>query len=234
MAISTGEASENLSVYRLRWIGYGFLAFALLDAIHILLTIPTGQQTWPVLTIGQFVERSVVPILGFTLVFFGEFYGRKDSEKIGLRILSWICLLVAILYLLMIPPVVLQSMSVSSQNTEQTQQGVDKALEQRLGQLKQLEDQLSRSKPEELKALAGQLSSLGVTVDPSKPDEVKAQIQARIKTAREQLQLQAQEAKNQAASQTTGLVKNAVKWAFGALITAVLFIYLWLSSKWAR
>ncbi|EKQ71125.1 hypothetical protein OsccyDRAFT_1451 [Leptolyngbyaceae cyanobacterium JSC-12] len=227
MAISSGEASENLTAYRFRWIGYGFLVFALIDTIHILLTLNTEQPTWVLSTIGQFVERVVVPILGFTLVFFGEYYGRKNAEKIWLRILSWLSLVLAVVFLLMIPPVFLQTFSVNTQ----AQEAVNKQLDQRLTQLKQLEDQLARSNPEQLKQLATQLSGLGVSVDPNNPEAVKAQIQARIKTVRAQLQTQAQ---GEASGQTSNLWKNAIKWSLGALVAAVLFFYLWKSSGWAR
>lgn len=227
MAISSDEAGENLTAYRFRWIGYGFLVFALIDAIHILLTLPTGQPTWVLTTIGQFVERVVVPILGFALVFFGEYYGRKNAEKIGLRVLSWLSLVLALVFLLMIPPVFLQTLNVNNQ----AQQTVNKEVEQRLTQLKQLEDQLARSNPEQLKALATQLSSVGVSVDPNNPEAVKTQIQARIKTVRDQLQTQAQGA---TAGQTSNLWKNAIKWSLGALVAAALFFYLWKSSGWAR
>lgn len=227
MTVSSGEASENLTAYRFRWIGYGFLLFALIDAIHILLTIQPSQPTWLLQTIGQFVERVVVPLLGFTLIFFGEYYGRKDSEKLGLRILSWLCMVIAVIFLLMIPPIFLQTLSVNSQ----ARQVVDQQVEQQLTQLKQLEDQLARSNPEQLKALAAQLQGLGVSVDPAKPDAVKAQVQARIKTVREQLQNQAQGATS---GQAAGLWKNAIKWSLGALVSAALFFYLWKSSRWAR
>lgn len=227
MTVSSGEASENLTAYRFRWIGYGFLVFALIDAIHILLTIQPSQPTWLLQTLGQFVERVVVPLLGFTLIFFGEYYGRKDGEKLGLRILSWLCMVLAVLFLLMIPPIVLQTLSVNSQ----ARQAVDQQVEQQLTQLKQLEDQLARSNPEQLRALAAQLQGLGVSVDPSKPDAVKAQVQERIKTVRAQLQAQAQGATS---GQASGLWKNAIKWSLGALVSAVLFFYLWKSSRWAR
>lgn len=226
MAMSTGDTNENLTVYRLRWIGYGFLIFALIDVIHILISIQPNQATWGLQAIGQVVERSVVPLLGFSLVFFGEYYGRKNVEKIGLRILSWLCMILAVLFLLMIPPVLLGAISLNSQ----TQQQVDQQVDQRLTQLKQLEDQLNRSNPEQIKTLANQLSGLGVSVDPNKPDAVKAQIQERIKTVREELKKQAEGA---TANQTSGLLRNAVKWSLGALVTAVLFFYLWRSSRWA-
>ncbi len=227
MTIASGEASENLTAYRFRWLGYGFLVFAVIDTIHILLTAQPAQPGWLLLVMGQFVERAVVPLLGFTLVFFGEYYGRKNSEKLGLSILSWLCLVLAVLFLLIVPSTALQALSASNQN----QQTVNQQVEQRLTQLQQLEAQLARSKPEELKALATQLSAQGVSIDPNKPDEVKAQVKAQIEKVRQQLQTQAQGA---VTGQAVNVWKNAIKWGLGALVTAVLFFYLWRSSRWAR
>lgn len=226
MAMSTGDASENLTVYRLRWIGYGLLIFALIDVIHILTSVQTSDPTWGLQTIGQFVERVVVPLLGFALVFFGEFYGRRGPEKLTLRILSWLCMILAVLFFLMAPAVVFQSVSLKGQAEQQASKVVD----QRLAQLKQLEDQLNKSNPEQIKALASQLNALGVQVDPKNPAAVKDQIETRIKAFREQLPAQVQGA---AASQASGLLKNAVKWSLGAIVAGVLFLYLWKSSRWA-
>lgn len=226
MAMSTGEASENLTVYRLRWLGYGFLLLALIDVIHILTSVQTSDPTWGLQTIGQLVERVVVPLLGFALIFFGEFYGRKGPEKISLRILSWLCLILAILFFLMAPTVIFQSMSLKGQAEQQ----VTKVVDQRLAQLKQLEDQLNKSNPEQIKALASQLNTMGIQVDPKNPEAVKSQIKARIETTRGQLPAQVQGA---AASQTSGLLKNSVKWSLGAIVAGALFLYLWKSSRWA-
>jgi hypothetical protein len=226
MAMSTGDTSENLTVYRLRWIGYGFLLLALIDVVHVLTTLQTSDPTWGLQAMGQFVERVVVPLLGFALVFFGEFYGRKGPEKISLKILSWVCMVLAIVYFLMAPAIIFQSVSLKGQAEQQ----VSKVVEQRMQQLKQLEDQLNKSNPEQIKALASQLSALGVQVDPKNPEAVKSQIETRIKAFRDQLPAQAQGA---AASQTTGLLKNAAKWSLGALVAGVLFLYLWKSSRWA-
>jgi hypothetical protein len=238
MAVSTGEASENRSVYRLRWLGYGLLVFALIDAVNILASINTADPTWVLQVIGQFVERVVVPLLGFALVFFGEIYDRKGGEKIGLRILSWLCLVLAIAFFLMIPPLIIQSISVKGQAEQQVNQQVDQQVKAGFEQLDRLESQLATSKPEDLKALAEQLKSRGIAVDAQDPAGLKAQIQARIKTIKEQAQLQAQKAKDKAKQDASGqinnLVKNAVKWSLGALMAGVLLVYLWKSSSWAR
>ena len=225
-ARSNSDASENLSVYRLRWIGYGLLLFALVDTVHSFLMATPTDPRFGISLIGQFVERVVVPLLGFALVFFGEFYGRKPLEKLVLRFLSWLCLLLAIAYLLMIPPLLLQTFGLKSQVNAKAKE-VETA---QLAQLQKVEDQLKSSSPEDIKKIATQLSAMGAPVDPSKPDAVKTQIEGRIKTMRAQIPAQVQ----QQVGQFKGLTRNAVKWTLGAMISGVLFIYLWKSSRWAR
>jgi hypothetical protein len=238
MAVSTGDDGENRSVYRLRWLGYGLLVFALIDAVNIVASINTGDPTWILQVIGQFVERVVVPLLGFALIFFGEIYARKDGERIGLMILSWLCLVLAIAFFLMIPPLVIQSVSLQGQAEQRVTQQVDQQVKAGFEQLDQLEAQLKNSKPEELKALAAQLNSRGIQVDAQDPAALKTQIQERIKTIKDQAQVQAQKAKETAkqgaSGQVANLFKNAVKWSLGAAMAGVLFIYLWRSSGWAR
>jgi hypothetical protein len=226
MAISSGDASENLSVYRLRWVGYGLLLFALVDTVHSFAIADPTDPRFGINLIGQFVERVVVPLLGFALAFFGEFYGRHSPEKLVLRFLSWLCLLLAIAYFLMIPPLLLQTFGLKSQV-----QAKAKEFETlQLAQLQKVEDQLKSSSPEDIKKIATQLSAMGAPVDPSKPDAVKTQIESRIKMMREQIPAQAQ----RQISPFRGLTRNAVKWTLGAIISGVLFIYLWKSSRWAR
>lgn len=241
MTVSTNDNHENLTAYRFRWIGYGFLLFALIDAIHIVLTAPLSLPNGILLTIGQFVERVVVPLIGFTLVFFGEYYGRRDLEKLGLKLLSWLCLVLAILFFLMAPGAIAQAVMARSQVDQQVTAAVDqgtKAVEQQLAQLSQIEAQLANSSPEQIQQIATQLNNAGVAVDPSKPDTVKATIQERIKTQREQLQVARVQGKSKVEQEAVGqwktLLKNAIKWSIGAILSGVLFTYLWKSSRWAR
>lgn len=241
MTTSSGETSENLTAYRFRWLGYGFLVYALIDTIHVLLTVQPGQPGWLLQTIGQFVERVAMPLLGFTLIFFGEYYGRKDAEKLGLKLLSWLCLVLAIAFLLMTPSVIFQSFGLRSQVDQQistTAQQRNQAIEQRLVQLKQVEDQLNKSTPAQITSLASQLSASGISVDPSQPEAVKSQIQAKFKAARAQIEDQKRQTlarvQQEASTQLANVFKNAVKWGLGALVSAFLFFYLWKSSRWAR
>lgn len=221
------SASENRSVYRLRWIGYGLLIFALIDTIHLMIPPRFTDAEWELLTIGQLVERVVVPLLGFALVFFAEFHDRLGIEKLTLRILSWLCLVLAVLFLLLVPLGILNTMRLNSQ----AQQVVSTQVEQRMQQLDQLEKQLNASGPEEIQKLASQLAAQGIQVDAQNPDKLKSDVLTRIKTVREQLPTQAQAGRS---NQQQTLLKNSVKWNLGAVVASVLYFILWKTTDWAR
>jgi hypothetical protein len=221
------SANENRTVYRLRWVGYALLLFALIDTIALLIPPEFTNPLWELQTIGQMVERVVVPLLGFALVFFAEFHDRTQIEKWVLRILSWLCLLLAVVFLLMIPLGVMNSMRINSQ----AQQAVSTQVNQRLQQLDVLEKQLNQSGPEDIQKLAAQLASQGIQVDAQNPEKLKADVLTRLKAAREQLKTQVQAGQS---DQQKNLFKNAVKWNLGALIASVLFFILWRSTDWAR
>ena len=228
MTESAEPASENRSIYRLRWVGYGLLIFALLDVISILIPPEIGSSAWRLQAIGALVERAVVPLLGFALVFFGEFFDRRPIEGFLLRSLSWLCLLSAIVSFTLAPTALLNTLGLDNQQGQQLDAGV----QQRLGQLKQLEDQINQGRPEDITKFATQLNSVGITkLDTQDPQKAKADLLARIKIVREQTAAQAQATRS---AQRLGLFKNTIKWALGAVIAGVLFFVLWKTSSWAR
>ncbi len=223
----TESTNDNRSVYRFRWIGYGLLIFSFIDSVQVFVPPGFTDPAWELQTIGALVERVPVPLLGLGLIFFGEFYDRLGIERFLLRALSWICLVLAILFLLMIPLGVMGTSRIDSSAEQQ----VNRQVEQKMGQLKQLEDQLNQSKPEDIKTLGTQLSNFGITVNASKPEDLKAEILTRINKVRGDVQTQSQAARS---NQRLTLFKNSLKWNLGALIASALFFIVWKSTDWAR
>ncbi len=223
----TESTSDNRSVYRFRWIGYGLLIFSLIDSVQLFIPPDFTNPSWELQTIGALVERVPVPLLGLTLVFFGEFYDRIGIERIVLRVLSWICLGLAILFLLMIPLGIMNTTRIDAGSEQQ----VNRQVEQQMSQLKQLEDQLNQSKPEDIKTLGSQLSNFGISVDTQKPEDLKAEIITRINRVRGEVLARSQASRS---NQKMVLFKNSLKWNLGALIAAALFFIVWKSTDWAR
>ncbi|MCL6433800.1 MAG: HpsJ family protein [Leptolyngbyaceae cyanobacterium HOT.MB2.61] len=235
-------ARENQSIYRFRWIGYGFLLFALIDSVLAIIPPNFAAPSWKLQVMGKLVETVAVPLLGFGLIFFGEFYDRKAFEKVLLKILSWLCLVLAIAFLLLIPMGVIGAFQVDSEaakvDRNAIQQQVLRQAAPTLAQIKQLEDQLNKSGPEAIKKLGAQLGSLGITFDTQDPEKARADLLNRVNQlkaqAQGQIQNQVQEQVQAAEKQRLEIRKNALKWNLGALIAATLFFVLWKSTRWAR
>jgi predicted PurR-regulated permease PerM len=221
------QGEQGFSIYRLRWVGYGLLILSLLDTISVLTPANFGNRLWELQTIGALVERIPVPLLAMALIFFGEGYDRRRLEEIFLKILSWVCLLLALTFILMLPLGIFGTISVNNQNSQQ----ITTQANQQLAQLKQVEERLKTGTPEDLKNLASELTRLGVQADTKNPQELKNQILSRITPAKERLQTQSAAVQS---NQRLALFKNAVKWLLGALISAVLFFMLWRGTDWAR
>ncbi|UBF28758.1 YlqD family protein [Kovacikia minuta CCNUW1] len=236
------SSTEYLSVYRLRWVGYCLLLFALIDSVLAFIPPNFGDPTWRLQIIGKLVETVAIPILGFALVFEGEFFGRKPVEKLPLAILSWICLGLSVVYLLLIPPGLLGGVHLQTQLGQLSPSAIEQQLTRQatpvLAQLQQLETQLNQSDPEQIKNLGKQLDSLGVAVTTDNPEQLKANMLTRINQLRaqtqQQIKTQTQVKIQEVEAKKSEIRKNAVKWSLGALISSVLFFVLWRSSGWAR
>ena len=221
------QGDQGFSIYRLRWIGYGLLISSVLDTIATLIPANFGNRPWELQTIGAIVERVPVPLLAMALIFFGEGYDRKRLEDLFLKLLSWVCLLLGLVFLLMLPLGIFGTIYVNNQNNQQ----IETQAKQQFAQLQQVQERLTKGSPEDLRTLAGELTRLGVQADTENPEQLKDQILSRITPAKERLQTQKAAVQS---SQRLGLFKNAVKWLLGALISSVLFFTLWRGTDWAR
>lgn len=220
-----GELS--VSIVRLRWVGYALFVLSLLDSIAVLIPPNLMNPAWELQTIGALVERVPVPLLGLALIFMGEDEERGNIEEILLKVLSWVCLLSAVIFLLMLPLGIFNTVKLNSQaNTQIAAQS-----QQQLSQLQAVEDRLQKGSPQELKTLADELKRMGLEVKTQNPEELKNQILARITPAKEQLKQQASAVKK---NQGIALIKTSVKWMIGAVISAILFFTLWKGTDWAR
>ncbi len=221
------QGEQGFSIYRLRWVGYGLLVLSLLDTIAILTPPQLLNPVWELQTIGNLVERVPVPLLGLALIFFGEDIDRTRLEDILLKVLSWLCLISALIFLLMLPLGIFNTIRINGDNNKQ----INAQAGQQLAQLQQVEERISKGTPEDLKTLAGELNRLGVQVDAGKPEELKTQILSRIPPVKQRLEAQKQSVES---NQRLVLLRNAVKWLLGALIASVLFFTMWKGTDWAR
>ncbi|BBD59055.1 hypothetical protein NIES2109_18340 [Nostoc sp. HK-01] len=208
----------------LRVLGYGLLLLALFDIVETIFPPSFMNPVWEFQTFGALVERVPVSLIGLALVFYGELHARSKWEFLTLRLLSWISLLLAIIFILLIPVGISNTVRLSKQSYNQ----INNLSQQQISQAEQVEQRLSQAKPEQIETF---LKSQGRSVDASNPQELKEKVLSEVSQAKEKIKLQAQA--NQS-TQRLNLLKNSVKWNLGALVTSALFFIFWKTTNWAR
>jgi hypothetical protein len=141
-----------------------------------------------------------------------------------LKFLSWLTLLLALLFLLLIPLGIANTVRLTNTTVSQ----INILSQQKLTQAEQLEKQLNQATPEQINNF---LKSQGRSLDGQNPQEVKNQILSQISQAKEKIQTQTKATQS---SQRIKLLKNSIKWNLGALVSAALFLSIWQGTRWAR
>jgi hypothetical protein len=216
------------SLYALHWVGYGFLLLALFDMIQSLVPPDITNPLWEMSTMSSVVERTPIPILGFILAFWGEDEERKLWEEKILKILRYLCLILSIIFFLMLPLIVINTLRIDQANTIK----IEQTLQQESQQIVQLEKQINQGNLAQLKAIATQLKSLGMEVNINQEEpQLKAEVLAQISKAKNQMPDRASTLKN---NQRFGVFKQSLKLFLGALVGSTLYYQVWRSVRWVK
>lgn len=210
------------SVAIFRRVGYGLLLLALFDLIATLLPFNYLNPLWQFETMGALVERVAVPLIGLVLVFFGEEKFRSSFEQKFLKFLRWLCLLVGVLFFFLIPLGLTSTLQVKKANDIQ----MADQFKQQKTRIERVEKQLNSIQDQDLEKF---IKNQGRSLDGQTPEQARKQFLAKINKDKTQLQAQFEQAK---ATRRLSLVKNLIKWSLGALVSGILFIYIWLLTRW--
>ncbi|MEB3310455.1 MAG: HpsJ family protein [Snowella sp.] len=225
------DYSFRQAVGILRWLGYGLLLFTIFDWADTLTPLQFMNPLWEFQTIGALVEKVVVPLLGFVLIFTGANSGRRIWESRLVGFLSWLTLLLGILYCLMVPLGVINTVRINEINTSQFTGQLDK----QITQIREVKSQLSGVDNEaQLQGIIRTLQRGGIAITPNPGESVeniKQDLTTFIAGSEEKLKAQVKEAR---ANQQLSLLKRSIKWNVGALIAGVWFIGIWRMTDWAR
>jgi len=216
--------SQLASITILRTLGYGLLVLTLFDIVDIFIPPNFMNSAWEFQTLGKLVERVPVPLIGFALVFYGELHSRSKWEFPMLKFLSWLTLLFTVLFILLIPLGIVNTLRLNNQSVAQ----INNLSSKQISQAEQVEKQLSQATPEQI----NNFSKLqGRTLDGKNPQEVKSQLLSEVSQAKEKIKNQAEATQS---FQGLNLVKTSVKWNLGALVSGALFFMIWKGTHWAR
>lgn len=210
----------------LRRIGYCLLVLALFDVVDTFIPPNFMDPAWEFQMVGSLVERVPVPLLGMGLVFYGGADFRSKWEELLLKFLSWAALLTGVMFILLAPLVLVDTLRLSNQLDYQ----VNAQVSQKLSQLEQLEKQVSKGTDQDIINVVSRLNQ-GRPLNVKNPQELRSQLSSQIAKTKQTLRPQAEAT---SASRRLDLLKNAAKWLVGSLVSGTVFIYTWRVTRWAR
>lgn len=220
--------SAGKAIFGLRVIGYGILVLCLFDLVDILYPLQLFNSNWEFNTVGNFVERVGFPLLAFGFIFLGEETNRSKAERFFLKPLAWVVLVYAIVYFLLVPLTISSAWRVYNQSNAQ----LVAQLSQQRERTKVAQEQLGKLSDEQIKETIARSAVGGAqSLQNFNAAEFRKRQLEGLETATQQTEVQAKAALQE---QTKGLLKKAVKWTLGAIVSGVVFLYLWSSSSWAR
>lgn len=214
--------TQEATIGIIRTLGYGLLLLAFFDWLEILIPPQFMNPAWELQTIGALVERVPVSLIGFVLIFYAELDSRNKWELPLIKLLSWLTLLLAIIFFLMIPLTVADTVRLSKQSTEQ----IKAASKQQITRAEQLQQQLNQATPEQIDNI---LKQQGAAVQGKSAQQFKDELATKLSQAKTQIQSQA---KTVESKQGFNLMKSSVKWGLGALVAASLFFSIWKGTRW--
>lgn len=227
--IEITEFVERQAFGLLRFIGYILLLFSLIDYLIVLIPPRLTDPGWEFQTIGQLVDHVWSPLLGLTFIFLYNQTSIVSSRQLSiLKFFSWIALPIGIVYLVLFPLGINDSLtlykSINAQFTNQQAQQQE--------QLQKVTEKLNATNsPQELNNLARVLNLSTEAGANQSPQDLKKTLSQKIKTVTQNASATANTAKKQ---QIKDLIKNSVRINLGVIISGVCFITLWNLTRWTR
>jgi hypothetical protein len=216
--------TQQGSMTILRVVGYGLLVLAVFDVVEILTPPSFMNPVWEFQTLGGLVEHVPVPLIGMALVFYGEMYARNKREILILKGLSWLTLVFAIIFILLVPLGIIDSVRINKQTTAQ----IGIISEQQVSKAEQLEKNLNAATPQQIENF---LKSRGQSLQDTSPEQAKSQLLTQVGKAEAEIKTKAETTES---SQKLALLKSSVKWNLGALVSGTIFFMFWRLTSWAR
>jgi hypothetical protein len=219
---------EFFTLSLIRLVGYGLIGMTAIDFVSIILPLQLMNSAWELQTMGAFVERIPVPLLGIAFVYYGERSYRSPIEHLILKWFSYLSLTLAILFLLMVP--------LGINNTVRINLGNNAAINQELfvktEQIKNFKDKVTAANSlEEVKAILQQQSYRGKLTKSANAQEIKDTIFKDLQNTEDKLRANVESIRDR---KFWDLLKNSIKWNLGALIASCLFFFIWKDTIWAR
>ena len=210
-------------------IGYGLLIFAFFDTASSVYPINFTNPVWEFEFFGAMVETVVVPLLGFVLIFMGGWTNRGKYERIVLKILSWLSIVICLSYI----PLIGLGLSSVVRIDRQNNQNLSTQYNQPRSEAKQVQQQLAQiSSGPQLRQFLSEIGDQEVpSFDDVQFESIKQELNTSLSQDIKNFTTQEQETRNR---QRVTLIKQTVRWVLGAILAGFMFFFIWKETSWVR
>jgi len=206
-------------------IGYGLLGLSLFNFIDIFIPPQFTNPFWEFDALGKLVDFVPVPLIAFLMIFYRrEGYIRKREAQL-LRFLSWFSLAISIIYFLMTPIGIVNTIRINDTN----QARVDAQVLNKTKQFELAKGRIATARDDEFNDFFA--SAKGKNTKIPTIGQLKEKMSNELVQSYEDFKFQADVKRRQ---QRLELIKKSVKSNLGALLCCVLFFFIWRITLWAR
>ena len=211
----------------IRVIGYVFLTLFLFDFVDTLIPLRLTNAQWEFQTFGALVEKVPVLFLAYAMIYLGRNFGRKHLEQFLLSLITWLALILGIVYLLMIPISIINANRLLTLNHQQALQ-----LDIQIAQVKKAQTNLKTTNTQSdlQQILSRDLGNNSPLPKLDNPEQIKT-LKNRLTTVISDGELKLKEQAQALQDVRLELVKKSVKWNLGSLLSAALLFYIWKAAK---
>ncbi len=215
-------------------VGMALVIFSLIQYVGILFPFDLGNVEWEFTVIGRMIDNSLTPILGMALFFFGRTVILPWWRLAGIRVLTWLALILAIVYAALIPLTVTDTLRL---NTEMKSKIIAAENESKSSLAKVREALDGATTMEELTILTNVLNltpSMAVRQEQMPADSFIE----RREWLWETIRFNQKEMLNQAfafyKSDKVTLIKDAARMLLGSVIMSGLYAYFFIAYRNVR
>ena len=205
--------------------GYVLLILTFLDYAFIIIPPRLFNPAWELNVISHLIESMWAPTLGFLLIFFRmpqQQIRHRDLRKLSL--VSRLVLLMAIIYFLLVPLIISDTVRINRDRHNQFKSLVT----QQQTKSSEIKQQLSNLSDEQVTKI---FAKSPVVLPDDSGEVMREKLLNKFKLEQSNIRSQAAKINQQ---NNRNAIKKSIKYGIGAILSGLLFINIWENTKWTR
>lgn len=215
-------------------VGAVLVFFSLTQYAYILFPLQPGNIDWEFQVIGQLVDNALTPVLGIALFMYGRTVELPLWRLHGMRILTWLSLILAILYVAIIPLAVADTFRLNTRLNSQMSAAHNQA-ESQQGKVRNALDNATSMEELQILITVLNLTPSMAQRDREVPDDSFIERRDWLwETIRANQNRMIEEATELYHANKTALFKTAAKIGVGAGFMCLLYLYFFFAFRNVR